>query len=43
VMADWASLNCVASLPRAFCTVNCDDVNPALRKDSFRYGASNST
>ena len=43
VMAVWASLNWVASLPSAFCTVYCDDVSPAFWKDSFRYGASNST
>ncbi len=42
-MAVCASLNWVESLPSAFCTVNCDDVSPALGNDSFRYGASNST
>jgi hypothetical protein len=42
-MAVWASLNWVASLPSAFCTVYCDDVSPAFWNDSFRYGASNST
>src|ERR1700722_784515 len=43
VMSVWASLNWVASLPSAFCTTYCDDVSPAFWKDSFRYGASNST
>src|SRR3984885_12755391 len=43
VMAVWASLNWVASLPSAFSTVYCDDLSPAFWKDSFRYGASNST
>src|ERR1700733_2070515 len=43
VMSVWASLNWVASLPSAFCTTYCDDLSPAFWKDSFRYGASNST
>ena len=43
VMAVWASLNWVASLPSAFCTLYCDVVSPAFGNDSFRYGASNST
>ena len=42
-MSVWASLNWVASLPSAFCTTYCEDVSPAFWKDSFRYGASNST
>src|ERR1700734_1670066 len=43
VMAVWASLNWVASLPSAFSPVYCVDLSPAFWKDSFRYGASNST
>ena len=29
VMAVWASDSSVASLPCAFCTVNCEDESPA--------------
>src|ERR1700722_3913789 len=43
MIAYGASMNWVASLPSAFSTVYCDDVSPAFWKDSFRYGASNST
>src|ERR1700735_2734292 len=43
VLAVWASLNWVASLPSAFSTVYCEDLSPAFWKDSFRYGASNTT
>src|SRR6478736_2418521 len=41
VMAVWASESSVASLPCAFCTVNCEEVRPALVSASVRYGASN--
>src|ERR1700728_2129305 len=43
VMADWASLNCVASLPSASSTVRSDEDRPASVNASLRYGASNST
>jgi len=42
-MADWASANCVASLPSAFSTVKSEVDRPAAVKACFRYGASNST
>src|ERR1700741_2684225 len=41
VMAVWASDSSVASLPCAFCTVNCEDDRPALVSAWVRYGASN--
>ena len=43
VMADWAMLNCVASLPSAFSMVKSELDIPAAVKACFRYGASNST
>ena len=43
VMADWAMLNCVASLPSAFSIVTSEEDRPAVLKACFRYGASNST
>ena len=42
VMASWASVNSVLSLPCAFCTENCDDESPAVDNALDRYGASNS-
>ena len=41
VMAVWASDSSVASLPCAFCTVNCEDDRPAVVSAWVRYGASN--
>src|SRR6266567_1201069 len=41
VMAVCASESSVASLPCAFCTVNCEDDRPAAVSDWVRYGASN--
>ena len=43
VMADWAMLSCVASLPSAFSMVKSELGRPAAVKACFRYGASNST
>src|SRR6266571_8358822 len=43
VMAVCASESSVASLPCAFCTVNCEDVRPAAVSAWVRYGASNWT
>src|SRR6516165_2718531 len=43
VMAVWASDSWVASLPCAFCTVNCEDVRPAIVIAWVSKGASNST
>src|SRR6476660_8256659 len=43
VMAVCASESWVASLPCAFCTVNCDDDRPAAVSAWVRYGASNWT
>src|SRR5947208_14710862 len=40
VMADWAWLSWVASLPWALVTVYCDDVRPAACNALVRYGAS---
>ena len=42
VMASWASVNSVESLPCAFCTVNCEGERPASARAWVRYGASNS-
>jgi len=43
VMADWAMLNWVASLPSAFWMVKSEDDRPAAVTACLRYGASNST
>src|SRR2546423_15180268 len=43
VMAVCASESWVASLPCAFCTVNCEDDRPAAVSAWVRYGASNWT
>ena len=43
VMADWAMLNWVASLPSAFWMVKSEVDSPAVVKACLRYGASNST
>src|SRR5579875_393378 len=43
VMAVWAMLNCVESLPSAFSTVRSEAGRPAVVKACLRYGASNST
>src|SRR5215471_18352268 len=43
VMADWAMLNSVASLPSAFWMVKSEDDRPAAVTACLGYGASNST
>ena len=43
VMADCAMLTCLASLPRASCTVRFADGSPAAANAAFRYGSSNSS
>ena len=42
-MSVWASVNCVASLPRAFCTTYCDELRPAVWSALVMSGWSNST
>ena len=42
VMADWASVSWVVSLPWAFWTVKSEVLSPAVVNARVRYGASNS-